>query len=144
VKALLLAGLVLLPIALCSCQAKPTTVELLTAYAYTLDQLANYASESSQEAEAQAESGEITSAELSLRYQEITIVWAQTIEELDKDKQYRELWPLIFNSSQPPQLVKQPTSPDLIQWTSYMEQVEEYIFIHYQLVNAAWEKLGYS
>jgi hypothetical protein len=144
VKALLLASLILLPLTLCSCKAKPTTEELLLGYEYTLSQVAEAATESSLEAEAQASRSEITNEELAVRYQEITLIWAQTIEEIDREKQYRELWPIIFGSNEPPQLVQQPANPDLLQWASYIEQVEEYIFMHHQLINAAWKKLGYS
>jgi hypothetical protein len=144
VKALLLAGLVFLSLTICGCKAKPTTEELLLEYEYTLTQLAQAAAQSSLEAEEQASRGEITSGELAVRYQEITLIWAQTIEEIDRDKQYRELWPLIFGSNEPPPLVQQPANPDLLQWTSYIEQVDEYIFMHHQLIDAAWKKLGYS
>ncbi|MBN1862125.1 MAG: hypothetical protein JW790_00575 [Dehalococcoidales bacterium] len=145
VKALLVASVVLLSLPLCSCsKEKPTTEELLMAYDYSLTQLADYAAQSSQEAEEQASQGEITSDELAVRYQEITLIWAQTIAEMDRGKQYRELWPLIYGGNEPPTLVKQPTNPDLLQWTNYITQVEEYIFMHHQLVDAAWKKLGYS
>lgn len=143
-KALLLASLVLLPLTLCSCKDKPTTEELLLGYEYTLSQVAEAATESSLEAEEQASRGEITSEELSVRYQQITLIWAQTIEDIDQDKQYRELWTIIFGSNEPPPLVQQPTNPDLLQWASYIRQVDEYIFMHYQLIDTAWKKLGYS
>jgi hypothetical protein len=143
-KALLIASVILLSFTVCGCKAKPTTEELLLGYEYTLEQLADAATESSKEAAAQASRGEISSVELAAQYQQITLIWASTIEEIDQEKQYRELWPLIFGSEEPPPLVQMPTNPDLAQWDSYIEQVEEYIFMHYQLTDAAWKKLGYS
>jgi hypothetical protein len=144
VKTLLVASLVLLSLTICGCKEKPTTAELLSGYEYTLDQLADYAMESRQEAEAQVSRGEMSNEQLAVQYQQIDLIWASTIEEIDHDKQYRGLWPLIFEADEPPSLPKSPANPDLLQWTSYLEQVEEYIFIHYQLVDAAWKKLGYS
>jgi len=144
VKALLVASVILLSLTLCGCKEKPTTEELLLAYEYTLNQLAEAATESSLEAEAQASRGEISEEDLAVRYQQITLIWAQTIEEIDQEKQYRELWPIIFRSNEPPPLVQQPANPDLLQWVSYIEQVEEYIFMHHQLIDSAWKKLGYS
>jgi hypothetical protein len=87
---------------------------------------------------------EMSNEQLAVQYQQITLIWASTIEEIDREKQYRELWPLIFGADEPPSLPQSPANPDLLQWTSYIEQVEEYIFMHYQLVDAAWKKLGYS
>jgi hypothetical protein len=144
VKALLVASVILLSLTICGCKEKPTTEELLSGYEYTLNQVASYATDSNNEAEAQASRGEITSAELAVQYQQITIAWASTIAEVDHDKQYRGLWPLIFGADKPPALPQSPANPDLLQWASYMGQVEEYIFMHYQLIDAAWRKLGYS
>jgi len=144
VKTLLVASLVLLSVTICGCKEKPTTEELLSGYEYTLDQIADYAMESSQEAEAQVSRGEMSNEQLAVYYQQITLIWASTIEEVDQEKQYRVLWPLIFESDEPPSLPQSPANPDLLQWASYMEQLEEYIFIHYQLVDAAWKKLGYG
>lgn len=143
-KTLLVASLILLSLNLCGCQEKPTTEELLSGYEYTLDQLANYAMESRQEAEAQVSRGEMSNEQLAAQYQQITLIWASTIEEIDREKQYRVLWPLIFDSDEPPTLPQSPANFDLLQWASYIAQVEEYIFMHYQLVDAAWKKLGYS
>ena len=143
-KTLLVASLVLLSVTICGCKEKPTTEELLSGYEYTLDQIADYAMESSQEAEAQVSRGEMSNEQLAAQYQQITLIWASTIEEVDQEKQYRVLWPLIFESDEPPSLPQPPANPDLLQWASYMEQLEEYIFIHYQLVDAAWKKLGYG
>ena len=142
-KALLIAGVILATLA-GGCQEKPTTEELLMGYQYTLNQLADMAMESLDEAETQTSQGEMTAVQFEARYQEITLIWAQTIEEIDQDKQYRELWPIIFSDSKPPSLVEAPSNPTLQQWASYIAQVEEYIFIHYQLVDTAWGKLGYS
>jgi hypothetical protein len=144
VKALLVVSVILLSLTLCSCKEKPTTAELLSGYKYTLDQIANYAIESRQEAEAQVSRDKMSNEQLAVQYQQITLIWASTIEEIDREKQYRELWPLIFGADEPPSLPQSPANPDLLQWTSYIEQVEEYIFMHYQLVDAAWKKLGYS
>jgi len=144
VKILLVASLVLLSLTICGCKEKPATEELLSGYEYTLDLIADYAMESRQEAEAQVSRGEMSNEQLSVQYQQIDLIWASTIEEIDHDKQYRGLWPLIFESNEPPSLPQSPANPDLLQWTSYMEQIEEYIFMHYQLVDAAWKKLGYS
>jgi len=143
-KALLLASLVLLSFTICGCKAKPTTEELLAGYEYTLNQLAEAAMESIKEAEAQASRGEMSNVQLAAQYQQITVIWASTIEEIDQEKQYRELWPLIFGSDEPPPLAQPPPNPDLAQWESYIEQVNEYVFMHYQLIDAAWKKLGYS
>ncbi len=143
-KKLLVASLILLSLNLCCCQEKPTTEELLSGYEYTLDQLANYAMESRQEAEAQVTRGEMSNEQLAAQYQQITLIWASTIEEIDREKQYRVLWPLIFGSDEPPTLPQSPANLDLLQWTSYIAQLEEYIFMHYQLVDTAWKKLGYS
>ena len=143
-KALLVASAVLLSIALCGCEEKPTTEELLAGYEYTLDQIADYATESTQEAEAQVSRGEISDEELAVQYQQITLIWAGAIAEVDQAKEYRELWPLIFGSDKPPALPQSPASPDLLQWTSYLAQIEEYVIMHYQLVDSAWRKLGYS
>jgi len=144
VKALLVASVVLLSLTLCGCKEKPTTEELLAGYEYTLNQIADYAAESSQEAKAQASRGEMSDEELALQYQQITIIWAGTLAEVNQEKQYRELWPLIFGSNEPPALPQSPSNPDLLQWASYITQVEEYVIMHYQLVDAAWRKLGYS
>jgi hypothetical protein len=144
VKALLVASAVLLSITLCGCKEKPTTEELLAGYEYTLNQIADYYTESTQEAEAQASRGEISDEELAMQYQQITLDWAGTIAEVDKVKEYRGLWPLIFSSDKPPALPQSPASPDLLQWASYVSQVEEYVIMHYQLVDSAWKKLGYS
>ena len=143
-KALLVASVILVSLTICGCKEKPTTEELLSEYEYTLNQLANYATETNNEAEAQASRGEISTGELILQYQQMNIAWASTIEEVDKDKRYRELWPLIFGAKEPPSLVQAPVNPDQLQWASYMEQLEEYIFMHYQLIDAAWRKLGYG
>ena len=143
-KALLVASAVLLSITFCGCKEKPTTEELLAGYEYTLDQIADYATESTQEAEAQVSRGEISDEELAVQYQQITLIWAGAIAEVDQAKEYQELWPLIFGSDKPPALPQSPASPDLLQWTSYLAQVEEYVIMHYQLVDSAWRKLGYS
>ena len=143
-KTLLIASLVLLSITLCGCKEKLTTEELLSGYQYTLEQVANSAMESSQEAEAQASRGEISDEELLAQYEQITVAWALTIEEVDRQKQFKELWPLIFGSEEPPTLARQPLNPDLLQWQSYLGQVNDYIFLHYQLIDAAWRKLGYN
>lgn len=142
-KALLAASLIILSLTICGCQEKPTTEELLAGYEYTLDQLAGYAVESSEEAEAKASRGEITNDQLAVQQQQISLAWASTIEEVNQEKQYRELWPLIFGSDKPPTLPQSPANPDLLQWASYIAQVDEYIFIHYTLIDAAWQKLGY-
>jgi hypothetical protein len=144
VKALLVASVILVSLTICGCKEKPTTEELLSEYEYTLNQLANYATETNNEAEAQASRGEISVEDLVLQYQQITIAWANTIEEVDKYKRYRELWPLIFGANEPPSLSQAPVNPDRLQWASYMGQLEEYIFMHYQLIDAAWRKLGYG
>ena len=143
-KALLVASAVLLSITFCGCKEKPTTEELLAGYEYTLDQIADYATESTQEAEAQVSRGKISDEELAVQYQQITLIWAGAIAEVDQAKEYRELWPLIFGSDKPPALPQSPASPDLLQWTSYLAQIEEYVIMHYQLVDSAWRKLGYS
>jgi len=144
-KALLIAGVILVSLAVGGCQKeKIPTEELLMGYQYTLNQLADMAMESIDEAETQASQGEMTANQLETRYEQITLIWAQTIEEIDQEKQYRELWPVIFSEDKPPSLVKMPSNPNLQQWASYIAQVEEYVFIHYQLIDAAWGKLGYS
>ncbi len=143
-KALLIVSVILVSLAVGGCQEKPTTEELLMGYQYTLNQLSDMAMQSIDEAETQASQGEMTNDQLADRYEQITLIWAQTIEGIDQEKQYRELWPIIFSDDKPPSLVKAPSNPDPQQWASYIAQVEEYIFIHYQLVEAAWQKLGYS
>ena len=143
-KALLIASVISVSLAVCGCQEKLTTEELLLGYQYTLNQLADAAMQSIDEAETQASQGEMTNDQLEARYEQITLIWAQTIEGINQEKQYRELWPIIFSDDKPPSLVKPPSNPDLLQWVSYIGQVKEYIFIHYQLVEAAWQKLGYS
>jgi hypothetical protein len=144
VKALLVASVILLSLTLCGCKEKPTTAELLSGYEYTLDQIADYATQSGEEAAAQVSRGEMSDEELAVQYQQITIIWAGTIAQVDQAKEYRELWPLIFGSDEPPALPQLPANPDLLQWASYVAQVEEYVFMHYQMVDAAWRKLGYS
>jgi hypothetical protein len=144
VKTLLVASLILLSLTLCGCQEKLTTEELLSGYEYTLDQIADYAMESRQEAEAQVSRGEMSNEQLAAQYQQINLIWASTIEEVDREKRYRILWQLIFESDKPPSMPQSPANADLLQWVSYIEQVEEYIFIYYQLVDVAWKKLGYS
>ena len=143
-KALLVASVVLLSLTVCGCKEKPTTEELLLSYQSLLNQMAIYATESVEEVEAQASRGEISDDELALQYQQITIIWATTIEDIDQDKQYRELWPLIFGTDEPPSLVQLPANPDQLQWEMYIIQVDEYILVHYQMVESAWNKLGYS
>ena len=143
-KTLLVAGAILLSLTICGCQEKPTTEELLLGYQSSLNQMAIYATDSVEEVEAQASRGEISDDELALQYQEITIIWATTIEDIDQDKQYRELWPLIFGADEPPSLVQSPANPDQIQWVFYFTQVDEYILVHYQMVESAWKKLGYD
>ena len=143
-KKLLVASAILVSLTLCGCKEKPTTEELLLGYEYSLNQVVNYATETITEAEAQASRGEISAEELALQYQQVTIIWARTIEEIDQDKQYRELWPLIFGADEPPSLAQSPANPDLLQWESYIMHVDEYILLHYQMVEAAWRKLGYS
>ena len=143
-KALLVASVVLLSLTVCGCKEKPTTEELLLRYQSLLNQMAIYATESVEEVEAQASRGEISDDELALQYQQLTIIWATTIEDIDQDKQYRELWPLIFGVDEPPSLAQSPANPDQIQWAFYITQVDEYILVHYQMVESAWKKLGYD
>ena len=143
-KTLLVASVILFSLTICGCKEKPTTEELLLGYESLLNQVANYATATINEAEAQASRSEISDEDLAVQYQQITIIWARTIEEIDQEKQYRELWPLIFGADEPPSLAQSPANPDLLQWERYITQVDEYILIHYQMVDAAWKKLGYS